>query len=303
MSVSETEMTRVQPAQAARPVVWQPRQPVFWLFVALLAAAVPMLVVQITIGSKNVQALLSAVVLLAVQVTLLWLIVRAMPKLKKRQPGSLRLAAFLWGALVAILIAGSANDAAFTVYGQLGLNSLAASLSAPVNEDLVRILGVLLVLTLAMRDRITVMDGVVYGFIVGAGFEVTENLFYALRGDDFLGTVSVGLSRLFVGFGLHALWTTVAGAGLAYCLSRWQRGLPGRWWVIAPTMLLPVLLHAAWDAPSFSIFTILKLLLLLVLYAVTVTAFLLAVRWGRRSDAALLSLPSTGVESAAQRLD
>jgi RsiW-degrading membrane proteinase PrsW (M82 family) len=68
-------------------------------------------------------------------------------------------------------------------------------------------------------------------------------------------------------------------------------------------MLLPVLLHAAWDAPSFSIFTILKLLLLLVLYAVTVTAFLLAVRWGRRSDAALLSLPSTGVESTAQRLD
>lgn len=272
-----------------RAVIWQPRQPIFWLFVVLLVVGVPYTVFELVMLRSNPQAALAALLLMAVQATLLALIARALPKLKKRQPVSLRLAALAWGAAVVPTIAMFANTSASGTLDQLGLTSFGASLSAPINEDLMRVLGVLVVLTLAVASgrRITVMDGAVYGFIVGAGFEVVENLLYALRGADFGETLSVGVTRLLVGFGLHALWTTVSGAALAYCLLRRQGGLGARWWVLVLGIALPSLLHALWDAPDFSIFSILKFALLIVGYGLTVLIFLLAVRWGRRSDVAL----------------
>lgn len=271
-------------------IIWQPRQPIFWLFVALLVVGVPYTVFELVMLRSNPQAALAALLLMAVQMVLLVLIVRAMPKLKKRQPVSLRLAALAWGAAVVPTVAMFANTSAGGTLDQLGLTSFGASLSAPINEDLMRVLGVLVVLTLAVTSgrRITVMDGAVYGFIVGAGFEVVENLLYALRGADFGETLSVGVTRLLVGFGLHALWTTVSGAALAYCLSRRQGGLGARWWVLVLGIAIPSLLHALWDAPDFSIFSILKFALLIVGYGLTVLIFLLATRWGRSSDAALL---------------
>lgn len=277
-----------RPATKPSSAIWQPRQPVFWLLLVLLAISVYLTVLQLAALISGVQGLLAALVLGGIQVVLLALIARVLPKVKGRQPAGLRLVALAWGGLVACSFAAQANTAAGQLYDQIGLSSFAASLSAPINEDLLRLLGVLLVLSLAQSlGRLTVMDGVVYGFIVGAGFEIVENLFYALHSTDFMATVSTGLMRLLVGFGLHALWTTVSGAALAYCLSRRQIGLPGRWWVIIPCMLAPMLLHAAWDAPHFTMFTVLTFALLFVYYGLTVLAFLLAVRWGRRSDAAL----------------
>ncbi len=276
------------PAMKPRSAVWQPRQPVFWLLLGLLVISAYLTVLQLAALISGVQGLLAALVLGGVQVVLLALIARALPKVKGRQPASLRLVALAWGGLVACSFAAQANTAAAELYDRIGLSSFAASLSAPINEDLLRLLGVLLVLSLAQsQGRLTVMDGVVYGFIVGAGFELVENLFYALHSTDFAATVSTGLMRLLVGFGLHALWTTVSGAALAYCLSRRQIGLPARWLAIVPCALVPMLLHAAWDAPHFTMFTVLTFALLFVYYGLTVLAFLLAVRWGRRSDAAL----------------
>lgn len=266
-----------------RPAVWQPKQPVFWLFAALLLPCAGLVALQLGLSAKSAPAAGAAIILSAVQITLFALIARAMPRFK-RHPWSLRLAALLWGLAIVPAVAMIANSNAGDLYSAVGLGSLEASLSAPVNEDLIRLLGVLLVLSLAQVRPLTVMDGAIYGFIVGAGFEVVENLLYALRGDDFTATLSVGISRLVLGFGLHALWTTVAGAALAYCLMRRQQGLSGRWWALAPAVALPMLLHAGWDAPAFSIIVVLKLVSYVVLYALSVGAFVVATRWGRRSE-------------------
>lgn len=271
------------PVRNRRPAIWQPRQPAFWLLLILIVAGAFLTVIELAFSASSLSAAAAAGVLIAIQATLLALIARAMPRFR-RQSGSLRLAALLWGLAVVPAVAIIANSTANLSVEALGFASFSASLTAPINEDLLRILGVLIILSLAQTRRLTVMDGAVYGFIVGAGFELVENLLYALRGDDFLATLSVGFTRLFVGFGLHALWTTLAGAALAYCLSRRQLGASARWWVLVPAITIPMLLHAGWDAPDFSIFAIFKLLSLFGLYALSVASFFYGTRWGRRSE-------------------
>jgi RsiW-degrading membrane proteinase PrsW (M82 family) len=271
------------PPQRRAPILWQPAQPVFWVTAALILVFGVSMAVEVASGVSAPSALLAAVLLGAVQAVLLWLIVRAMPRFR-RQPRSLRIVAVVWGATVVPGVAIIANSAYGDSLWSFGLKSLTAALTAPVNEDAMRLLGVLVVLSLAGVRRITVMDGAVYGFLVGAGFEVLENLLYALRGEDLLGTLSTGVARLVVGFGLHALWTTAAGAGLAYCLSRKQQGVGGRWWVLILMMLAPMLLHAAWDAPGISVLPGVRYLVFGLIYLVTLALFFGAVAWGRRSE-------------------
>lgn len=282
----ETNAISAGAKRSKRPTLWQPKQPkqpVFWLFVVLLVTSAFFMARQLGLGATNASAAGAAIILAVVQMILFVLLVRAMPRFN-RQPRSLRLAALLWGLTIVPAIAIIANTRAVDLYSAVGLSSFDASLSAPVNEDLLRLLGVLLVLSLAQTKPLTVMDGAIYGFIVGAGFEIIENLLFALRGADFDATISVGITRFMVGFGLHALWTTLAGAALAYCLMRRQQGISGRWWVLAPAIALPMLLHAGWDAPDFSIIGALKLVLFFVIYVLSVAAFFFAVRWGRRSE-------------------
>lgn len=285
-AVRQDAAQRVQ--HHGRLAVWQPGQPVFWLFLVLLVCSAALTSIELVASVTAPQSALAALLLVTVQAVLFVLIVRAMPRFP-RQPASLRVAALLWGMTVVPAVAILANTAASDAIEALGLGSFSASLSAPINEDLLRLLGVLLVLSLAQFRRLTVMDGAVYGFLVGAGFELVENLLYSLRGDDFGATISVGVTRLFVGFGLHALWTTLAGAALAYCLSRRQCGQPARWWVLVPAVVTPMLLHAGWDTPEFSIFAVLKFALLGLLYGLSIACFFFAVRWGRRSEFAWYS--------------
>lgn len=283
MSQEHTKPVAPVVQRAKRPSLWQPKQPVFWLFAVLLLPSAMFAALELGLSAKSASAAVAAITLCVAQVMLFVVILRAMPRFR-RQSRSLCLAAFLWGLAIVPAVAILANSRASELYNAVGLGAFEASLSAPVNEDLLRLLGVLLVLSLAQLKPLTVMDGAIYGFIVGAGFEVVENLLYGLRSDDFMGTLSVGISRLVIGFGLHALWTTLAGAALAFCLMRRQQGLSGRWWALVPAIALPMLLHAGWDAPAFSIIGALKLVAFAGLYALSVGAFFFAVQWGRRSE-------------------
>ena len=118
-----------------------------WLFLVLLVVSTVFTTIELVVSASSVQAAGAAIVLVSVQTILLVLIVRAMPRFK-RQPASLRLTALLWGLFVVPAIAIIANTSASEAIGVLGLGSFDASLSAPINEDLLRLLGVLLVLSL-----------------------------------------------------------------------------------------------------------------------------------------------------------
>jgi RsiW-degrading membrane proteinase PrsW (M82 family) len=265
------------------PAVWQPRQPVFWLMAVLTAVGIVLVVAGRIVSADSAPVFVAAVLFVGVQAVLLWLIVRAIPRFR-RQPGSLMAAGLVWGGVVAVPLAGSLNAVNLGALSSFGIDSFAASITAPLNEDLLRLLGVLVVLVLAYRRPLTVMDGVVYGFIVGAGFELMENLSYGLDAGNLDEAIGTGLKRLLLGFALHALWTASAGAVLAYCLSRAQRGFGGRWLLLVPAIALPMLLHAGWDSPSPSVLAEMQLLVQLLVYALTLALFFIAVVWGRRSE-------------------
>lgn len=265
------------------PAIWQPRQPLFWLTAVLVIVCGVAQTRAVFVGAQPDGAL-AALIFVGIQAVLLWLILRALPRFPV-QPTSIKLVALTWGLFVAALFAAFANRTYISVLPDFGLNSFSASIAAPINEDWLRLLGVYVALVFARRlQSLTVMDGVVYGFIVGCGFELIENLSYALDGEDLSDTLSTGVLRLVFGFGTHALWTTIGGAMLAYCMARKQRGLSGRWLLLIPAVIAPMFFHALWDAPELSISPYFKLALLFVLYVATLVLFFISIAMGRRAE-------------------
>lgn len=152
----------------------------------------------------------------------------------EREPLALIVAAFLWGAGPAAVLAvvGEALlDLPLESLG-LGLAGEIASASgmAPLVEETVKALALLGLLLFSYREFDDVMDGIVYGGMVGFGFGMTENFLYFLGAFLSAGVGQWVLLVLVRGalFGLnHAFYTAFTGTGLGLA-RRWgfrERGL------------------------------------------------------------------------------
>lgn len=258
------------------------RSPVRWIIAVCLLVCAPLQLLALGAEAPSPPVLGIGLLAAALQTALLWLAVSLLLG-GRRRSRSLRLAALAWGAFVVPAIATFANTRAFGLLNELGLHSFAASIAAPINEDALRFAGTLGVLSLvASRGRLTVTDGAVYGFLVGAGFEAAENLAFVLAASDGPEALQTALVRTGLGFGLHALWTALTGMVLAYCSSRAQAGLPARWGLLIPGLALPMLLHALWDAPSLSVAPVATFVVLAAVYAVSLALCTAGAVWARR---------------------
>lgn len=131
-------------------------------------------------------------------------------------------AAFIWGAVPAIifsLIAQILLDIPLSLLVQPGIGTelLGASLFAPVTEEVFKGLALLLLLLLFREEIDSPLDGILYGGLIGFGFAATENLFYFIGafGLGGLGNVlQLAFFRTLL-FGLnHALFTGCTGLGI-----------------------------------------------------------------------------------------
>ena len=93
---------------------------------------------------------------------------------------------FLWGACVAtagaLLLNTSSMLVIAEVAGRESARDVAAVVVAPVVEESLKGLGVLLVLLLRRREFDGVVDGIVYAATCAAGFAFAENVLYLGRG-------------------------------------------------------------------------------------------------------------------------
>ena len=232
--------------------------PAFWLLVVLLVAGGWQVVTMIHIGAAAYPlATALAVGLFALYAVPFALVARSLDYFE-RKPPALILAAFGWGGLVAVTTAVRADAAAHDLLAKLVSARFASTwgpaLTGPTVEEPVKVLGVAVIVLIAGRQINSLVDGFVYGAFVGLGFQVVENVMYAVnavalagRGDRVGPVVAVFLLRGFLG-GLwsHTLFSALAGAGVAYWVLHPNRrgfalftaALAGAWGF-----------HALWNSP------------------------------------------------------
>jgi protease PrsW len=180
--------------------------------------------------------------------------------LYEREPLSLMLGALLWGGAVATSVAGLANTGWLEVVNRLAGGPFAAkwgaALVAPFDEEVMKLLGVVIIYQIARSEIDDLMDGFVYGALVGLGFAVVEDVFYfiAAFGGSPAGVLAAFWIRV-VSSGLygHILYTGLSGIGLAYFVTR--RGvvpLSRRLGVMVGLLLVAMAAHFVWDSPLLS---------------------------------------------------
>lgn len=165
-----------------------------------------------------------AFVLALVPLTIVLLGVRWLDRWEP-EPKTMLLVALLWGAGVAVLSALVLNTAIQQwIYESTGdpqgTTTTTAVVVAPIVEELVKGLGVLVIYLFRRQQFDGPVDGVVYAATVAAGFAFTENILYFSQYVDFVGEVFV-MRGIFSPFA-HALFTSCTGiaVGLAARSSR-----------------------------------------------------------------------------------
>jgi RsiW-degrading membrane proteinase PrsW (M82 family) len=233
------------------------RLPALWTTAALMLGGLVLLAV----GHRYVVAmpvvLALAAVLFALHGLLLWLGVHAVD-LAARRPPWLRATALAWGGVVAVGVAGFANtwlDSAVVKVVSPELAERLEPLRAATVEESVKLLGVVMLVLLARRRLAGALDGLVYGALIGLGFQEAENVHYVVvqaAGHDGSALSAFGyfVTRgVVAGWATHVAWTAIAGAGLGWAVRHRDHSWPARIGVAAAAFGGAWTLHALWNSP------------------------------------------------------
>jgi RsiW-degrading membrane proteinase PrsW (M82 family) len=174
-----------------------------------------------------------------------------------------RVLAALWGAGAAIGYALLANIA---IYEYLADRADAPrwSLFAPLTEEPMKNLGIVVVLLLAATRPRTALDGLVVGSFVGLGFEIVENVVQSLNNalaspPDQWGSLATDVIHevLRSSWTGHIVITGIAGFGIAYAMTAQHRSAVRRWAVGGALVLLALGAHLLWNSHRFGVFYVL----------------------------------------------
>jgi len=171
---------------------------------------------------------------------------------REPEPRVLLGAAFFWGAFVAVLLAAVVELLAWAVFapvvGSAAAHVLMSSVVAPVVEEAAKGSALALLFLAARHEFDDVVDGVVYGALVGLGFAMVEDVFYFAGAYLESGLAGVGILfflRSVLGGLAHSLFTAATGIGLGL----YRQRTPGKRGLLLPLagFLSAVLLHGLWN--------------------------------------------------------
>lgn len=172
----------------------------------------------------------------------------------EKEPASLILAAFLWGAIPSIIAAFIFNTAfsiPFYLLSEGFGDFVGASIIAPLIEESLKGFALLGIFFFWRHELDSPLDGIIYGAMVGMGFAMVENVFYFLNVYNEQGTsawqMTIFLRAILFGLN-HALFSSMTGLGLAVARLSRNQGIrfvaPLAGWSVA------VLLHAIHNASA-----------------------------------------------------
>jgi len=150
----------------------------------------------------------------------------------EKEPVWLLAFAFLWGAIPAAILSALFEVLFDLPLGLLGEESLAANLisvsvGAPLVEESFKGIALLGLLLLFRHEFDDLLDGIVFGAMIGFGFALTENAlayFLPILSEEGMvaGLINILMRAFVFGFN-HAFWTGITGAAVGYArLSRSQ---------------------------------------------------------------------------------
>ncbi len=141
----------------------------------------------------------------------------------EKEPKLLLGAAFVWGMVIAAGGAFILNTAfGIVVYGLTGSEGAAefgtTSISAPIIEEGLKGLAVLIVFLMFRREFDSILDGIVYAAITAMGFAAIENVLYIYRNgyleNSWQGFWTLAIIRILIMW-MHPFFTAFTGIGLA----------------------------------------------------------------------------------------
>jgi len=263
---------------------YQPRNFAFWGYLVLVGTGMFVFASSITLKYDAYgQAIALAVTSFAIYAALFWWFTQHIDHYAKL-PAKLMVVAFLWGGFAATwMMAANANDSILALYaksfGQSWALNWGAGLSAPLTEETAKGSGLLLLIALAPRQVRTAFDGLILGAFIGLGFQIIEDIAYAMTSaSSQFGANQIGASidtiflRMVSGVAAHIVYSAIFCAGLIYLLGRpAEPRRVGRGLLLVAT---PILLHGTWDSlaaiGSRSALTLVSLLITVIVIALVI---------------------------------
>ena len=235
----------------------QPHNVAFWVYLLGVGGGALTMLQYFGPGAAFYSPALAGGVVLFALYLVPWLLLLRHHNRFTAQPASLLATGFVWGGVAATFwIALPANTALLAFWAKVGGTSFAADwgagLTAPINEEWGKAIGLVLLIGLAPRLVRSAYDGFIIGAFIGLGFQVFEDVLYVYNGatqlygvDQFGSSLQVFVIRGLTGIVSHALFSAIFCAGLMWALGRTRgernvaRGVP--------TMLMAMVFHFAWD--------------------------------------------------------
>jgi protease PrsW len=236
----------------------QPHNLAFWVYCVLVAFGVVVLSSQVSIAAAAYSGALTVGIIAfsLLAIAYLWYIHHE--DRYTTVPRKLAASGFVWGFVAATgAFALLGNDAVMSLYSKAFGASFAfdwgAALAAPIDEELAKGAGVLLLLVLAPRLIRSPFDGLILGAFIGLGFQISEDISYAWIGAaNSFGDIGAAwgtiIARTLASIPSHWMYTGVFGAGLIWFIGR--PDVPARKRLGVGLMLTAMLMHGLWDASA-----------------------------------------------------
>ncbi len=146
----------------------------------------------------------------------------------EKEPTRYLLAAFLWGAVPAIILGLIfENILAIPVKAVLGEGLVSEFVNtgvvAPTVEEVVKAMALVMLYLWRRHEFDGWVDGIVYGSTVGFGFAFVENIFYILGTTTWGDWVTLFFVRVIVFGFMHGFWTSLTGIGLGVARNSHRR--------------------------------------------------------------------------------
>lgn len=235
--------------------LYQPHNLAFWVYVLLVTTGTVAMVQEWGAGaSGHAATLVVAVLYFAAYSVPFWVYIRHNDRYES-EPARLCVAGFVWGGTAATFgLSVHANGALSSIYAKVfgfeWSSDWNPGLTSPLTEELAKAAGLVLLITLAPRLVRTAYDGAVIGAFIGLGFQIAEDITYAMQNAGGHGGVGSGAlatlaTRSLTGIVSHVVYSAIMGMAVV-----WLWGRPdeprriGRGLAFAVAAML---LHAGWN--------------------------------------------------------